>query len=73
MTKDKRYFAVACIEPQFFNIFVTGLSLKEDEVKWLKENQWNEGEWEKIRKMIGDAIGSQTSKHWKDKVSKIIW
>eukprot|EP00347_Sterkiella_histriomuscorum_P019247 403342377 len=64
-SKDKKYFAVGCIEPQFFKIFLKGLPIDDDERKYLKENQSNMEEWPKMKEKLQKIFKTQPSKFWK--------
>ncbi|CDW91754.1 alpha-methylacyl-racemase [Stylonychia lemnae] len=66
LSKDRKYFAVGCIEPQFFKLFVKGLPVDDDEKKSLIENQNNQEQWPKMKDRFEKIFASQPSKYWKE-------
>ena len=57
-TKDKKYLAVACIEDQFYKIFVEGLPIDDEKKRWMLENHWTQDQWGKLRVIISETIGA---------------
>ncbi|TNV77536.1 hypothetical protein FGO68_gene7619 [Halteria grandinella] len=66
-SKDKKYFAVGCIEPQFFKVFVDILGIEEKKRQDLIDNQMNIDEWPAMKKYFTEIFSTKTSLELKEK------
>lgn len=59
-TKDGQYMAVACLEPQFYQLMLTGLELDGAALPCV----FDASAWPKLREIFDEKFKSKTRKEW---------
>ncbi|KAI8985894.1 CoA-transferase family III domain-containing protein [Pilobolus umbonatus] len=59
-TKDNRYMAVGCIEPQFYNCFIDKMGLKDEELP----DQSDKESWPSMKSRFSELFATKTQGEW---------
>eukprot|EP00123_Amoebidium_parasiticum_P016008 comp23244_c0_seq1/m.37950 comp23244_c0_seq1/g.37950 ORF comp23244_c0_seq1/g.37950 comp23244_c0_seq1/m.37950 type:complete len:215 (-) comp23244_c0_seq1:291-935(-) len=59
-TKDKKWLAIGCLEPEFYKEFISRLGVPKETLP----AQMDVKRWGELRKIIGTAIQSKTRDEW---------